>query len=296
MGDIEHPLHFIILKSRRYKQMKNLIKKCDDLIRFKAHAFECGDNYTLEINGEKYPVALEYCGPVGKYDGNHMPIYESRMIHFTRVLINESGVIRQGRIYPGQEICGEKYVPGVNINISIPVEHFVDGKVKIYHGDELINPNDVIISSENWMIDASKINLGSIWNLTIDGDPRFQNTMIMIIRAYGSCIEFAYQTRVVYSPEYSHIEAAEGRLMFDYRYMHKDGTTNINDYVDKIHLTLVKDNTNNGADMDRSNDDIVYPRSYGVGSYREDYPPVEFRKRMKRNPDEDEDYDPYDEV
>ena len=268
--------------------MKNLIKKGNDLIRFKEHAFECGDNYTLEINGEKYPVELGYCGPVIKdEDNSHMPPYETHMINFNKRLINETGVIRQGRIYPGQEICGEAYVPGVNININVPVEHVASGEIKIYHGDELINPNDVIISSENWMIDTSKINLGSLWNLTIDGDPRFQNTMIMIIRVYGSCIEFAYQTRVVYSPEYSHIEAAEGRLMFDYR-SYKGESININDYVDKIHLTLVKDNTNNGADMDRTSDDIIYPRSYGVGTYREEYPPIEFRKRSaKRNLDED---------
>lgn len=270
--------------------MKNLIKKCNDSIRFKAHAFECGDDYTLEINGEKYPVKLEYCGPVKKDEPiDHMPLYETHMIHFTKTLINESGVIRQGRIYPGQEIYGEEYVPGVNINIDVPVEHVSSGKVKIYHGDKLINPNDVIISRENWMIDTSKINLGSIWDLTIDGDPRFQNTMIMITRIYGSCIEFAYQTRVIYSPEYSHVEAAEGRLMFNYL-RHNGESTNINDYVDKIHLTLVKDNTNSGADMDRSNNDILYPRSYGIGGYREDYPPVEFRKRSAKR-DLDEDYD-----
>lgn len=267
--------------------MKNLIKKCDDLIRFKAHAFECGNNYTLEINGEKYPVELEYCGPTKDVDNNHMPLYDCHNIHFTKSLINDTGNMHHGRIYPGQEICGEEYVPGVNIDINVPVEHVASGNVKIYHNGEIINPNDVIISSENWMIDTSKINLGSIWNLTIDGDPRFQNTLIMIIRVWGACIEFAYQTRVIYSPEYSHIEAAEGRLMFNRHMQHKDEAININDYVDKIHLTLVKDNTNNGADMDRSNDDIMYPRSYGVGNYCEDYPPVEFRKRTKRSLDED---------
>lgn len=274
--------------------MKNLIKKGPDSIRFKAHSFECGDNYTLEINGEKYPVELGYYGPEIKDEptNNYMPPYGTHEIHFNKRLINETGSIRHGRIYPGQEICGEAYVPGVDINIHVPVEHFASGRVKIYHGDELINPNNVITTKENWMVDTSKINLGSIWNLTIDGDPRFQNTMIMIINVYGFCIEFAYQTRVVYSPEYSHVEAAEGRLMFN-RYMHKDESININDYVDKIHLTLVKDNTNNGADMDRSNDDIIYPRSYGVGSYREEYPQVEFRKRTKHNHDEDCDDEMY---
>ena len=271
--------------------MKNLIKKGPKFFRYKAHSFKCGD-YTLEINGERYPVELKYFGPEDMKSDSE-PAFDSSNIHFTRDLIKETGLIPNRRIYPGEELSDEKYVPGVNIGISVPAERFVSGEVKIYHGDELIKPDDVIVSDENWIIDTSKVNLGSIWNLTIDDDPRFQNTMIMITRIYGSCIEFAYQTRVIYSPEYSHVEAAEGRLMFNYL-RHKGESTNINDYIDKIHLTLVKDNTNNGADMDRTSDDIIYPRSYGIGGYREDYPPVEFRKRTaKRNLDEDCDDEMY---
>ena len=270
--------------------MKNLIKKGPKFLRYKAHSFKCGD-YTLEINGETYPVELKYCGP-DSMESDSEPAFDSSHIHFTRDLIKESGSLPRRRIYPGQEFSDEKYVPGVNIGIGVPAERFVSGEVKIYHENELIKPDDVITSDENWIIDTSKVNLGSLWNLTIDGDPRFQNTMIMIIRVWGSCIEFAYQTKVIYSPEYSHVEVAEGRIEFAPRLYAGGNALDINDYVDKIHLTLIKDNTNSGADMDRQHeDDIVYPRSYGVGGYREMYPPVEFRKRVKRNPEEDYDED-----
>ena len=268
--------------------MKNLIKNGPKFLRYKAHSFKCGD-YTLEINGEKYHVELKYCGP-DDMKSDSEPAFDSSHIHFTRDLIKESGSIPRRRIYPGQEFSNEKYVPGVNIGIGVPAERFASGEVKIYYGDELIKPDDVLTSDENWIIDISKINLGSIWNLTIDGDPRFQNTMIMILHVWGSTIEFAYQTKVIYSPEYSHVEVAEGRIEFAPRIRDCDKPVDIFDYINKIHLTLVKDNTNNGADMDRQHeDDTIYPRSYGVGGYREIYPPIEFRKRVKRNPDEDYD-------
>jgi hypothetical protein len=268
--------------------MKNLIKKGPKFLRYKAHSFKCGD-YTLEINGEKYPVELKYCGPEDMKSDSE-PAFDSSHIHFTRDLIKESGSIPRRRIYPGQEFSDEKYVPGVNIGIGVPAERFVSGEVKIYHGDELIKPDDVITSDENWIIDTSKVNLGSLWNLTIDGDPRFQNTMIMILHVWSSIIEFAYQTKVIYSPEYSHVEVAEGRIDFTPRMRNSNEPIDIFDYVDKIHLTLVKDNTNNGADMDRQHeDDTIYPRSYGVGGYREIYPPIEFRKRAKCDPHMDYD-------
>ncbi len=270
--------------------MKNLIKKGPKFLRYKNHSFQCG-NYTLEINGEKFPVELKYYGPV---ESDTMPEYDSSHICFRRDLIKETGHLHFGRVYPGQEHhSDEKYIPGVDISIGVPAERFASGEVKIYHGDELIKPDDVLTFDDNWVIDTSKVNLGSLWNLTIDGDPRFQNTLIMIIRVWGSCIEFAYQTKVIYSPEDSHIEVAEGKIEFAPRLYDGGNAVNIKDYVDKIHLTLIKDNTNGGADMDRQNDDIVYPRSFGIGGYREMYPPVEFRNRIKRNPDEvyDDEYD-----
>lgn len=271
--------------------MKNLIKKGPKFLRYKAHSFKCGD-YTLEINGERYPVELKCCGPESMKSDSE-PAFDSSHIHFTRDLVKETGSITRRRIFPGQEFSNEKYVPGVNMGIGVPAERFASGEVKIYYEEELIKPDDVITSDDVWMIDTSKVNLGSLWNLTIDGDPRFQNTMIMITRAWGSCIEFAYQTKVIYSPEYSHIEAAEGRIEFAPR-LQAGGAVDINDYIDKIHLTLIKDNTNGGADMDRQHEDeIVYPRSYGFGGYREMYPPIEFKKRVKHDPEED--YDESDE-
>lgn len=272
--------------------MKNLIKKGPKFLRFKAHSFECGD-YTLDINGQSYDVELKFCGP---YDmkSDHEPMYDSSHLHFSKTLIKEEGEIYQGRVYPGQEYRDDKFVPGVSVNIGVPAERFASGEIKIFRNGERINPDDVLTVDDNWIIDTSKIHLGSLWNLTIDGDPRFQNTMIMILRVWGSSIEFAYQTKVIYSTDYSHIEAAEGRIEFAPRIRDCDKSLNINDYIDKVHLTLVKDNTNAGADMDRTKEDeVIYPRSYGVGGYREIYPPVEFRTRPKRNPDEeyDEDYE-----
>lgn len=273
--------------------MKNLIKYGPKHPKFKAHSFKCGGDYTLEINGERYPVELKSNGTLDNPKSkDYTPYCDVYFIHFSRDLIEEVGSIYPGKIYPGQE-CKKEYIPGVSIDISVPAERFASGEVKIYHGDNLINPDDVLTVNDNWMIDRSKVNLGSIWNLTIDGDPRFQNTLILITNVWGSNIEFTYQTKVIYSPEYSHIEAATGMIEFAPR-LNADGSTiNINDYIDKIHLTLVKDNTNGGADMDRQHgDEIIYPRSY-KGGFHETYPPIEFRKRIKRNPDEvyDDEYD-----
>jgi hypothetical protein len=212
-------------------------------------------------------------------------------MHFYRELIPEEGNIPNRRVYPGQSFMDDKYVPGVNLSLSVPAERFQTGEVKIYKDGTRILPEYVLTEDDdNWIIDESKIHLGSIWSLTIDDDPRFQNTTIMILRIYGGCIEFGYQTKVIYTPDYSHIEAAEGRIDF-----HPNiGMDNfkIEDYLDKIHLTLIRDNTNGGAAMDRQNeDDIIYPRSYSVGGYREQYPPIPFRERPKRKPVDDEYYD-----
>ena len=273
--------------------MKNLIKKGPKFLRFKKKSFECGD-YTIDVNGVKHDLTLTYCGPECERS-NFEPLYDTSCMHFHRELIPEEGNIPGHRVYPGQSYMDDKYVPGVNLSLSVPAERFQTGEVKIYKDGTRILPEYVLTEDDdNWIIDESKIHLGSIWSLTIDDDPRFQNTTIMILRVYGSCIEFGYQTKVIYTPDYSHIEAAEGRIDF-----HPNiGMDNfkIEDYLDKIHLTLIKDNTNGGADMDRQNeDDIIYPRSYSVGGYREQYPPIPFRERPKRKPVDDDYYDEEDE-
>lgn len=266
--------------------MKNIIKKGPKFLRFKVGSFECGD-YTLDINGQKYEVTLSEFEPDSIKDGKE-PRFDSSNIHFHREIIPDENASHFTRLYPGQSAHNENYVPGINFGISIPAKHFATGVVKIYHKGEQINPDDVLTSDERYVIDEDKIHLGSIWNLTIDDDPRFQNTLIMVMRIWGSCIEFGYQTRVIYSPEYSHIEAAEGRIEL---YPRRDNDPElVNEHLRRVHLTLVKDNTNGGAVMDRQHDDeVVYPRSYSVGGYREQYPPVEFRKRIKRNPEEEYD-------
>lgn len=267
--------------------MKNLIKKGPKFIRYKANSFKCGD-YTLEINGEKYGVKLKNGGLLKETDT--VPAYDVNFLNFIRELIKETGSPFNTKIPSGQEYS--HYVPGVNICINVPADRFAAGEVVIYHDGERINPDDVLTLEDNWMIDTNKVNLGSIWNLTIDGDPRFQNTMIMITRIWGSSIEFAYQTKVIYSPEYSHVEVAEG--LIDFYPNNAEHNFKIEDYLDKIHLTLIKDNTNCGADMDRQNEaDVIYPRAYSFGGYREQYPPIPFRERSKHNPDDD--YDENDE-
>lgn len=272
--------------------MKNIIKKGHKFLKFKAKSFECGDGYSVEINGERYDGSIKFFGPSSANDGLE-PMYDSSNVSFVKELIPDTGSIPDSiRLYPGQKVRDTDFKAGVYISISIPADRFAAGDVKLFRHGEKINPDDVLTDDDDiWVVDEEKVHLGSIWNLTIDDDPRFQNTLIMITRIWGGCVEFAYQTHVQYTPDYTHIEAAEGRIDLNGS-RNRYNPVEINEIVSKVHLTLVKDNTNGGAVMDRQHEDeIVYPRSYGIGGYREQYPPIEFRKRIKRNPDEDYDED-----
>lgn len=269
--------------------MKNLIKKGPEICRFKAGSFECGEEYTLEINGEKHNVGLSVYKS-GGVEAARMPLHDVSFVCFHRTLIPGDPYPFINPVYPGQNICNGKHVPGVGINIDVPAERFANGEVKIYYQDKLINPDDVLKISDEYIVDTDKINMGSLWNLTIDGDPRFQNTLVLITHVYGSTIEFSYQTRVIYTSDYAHIECAEGRIDFTHRTDSDGKPINIMDYIDKIHFTLVKDNTNGGADMDRTNANLIYPRSYN-GGYREIYPPIKFREHPPHSDVDDGDYD-----
>lgn len=267
--------------------MKNLIKKTPDILRFKANSFDAG-TYGVEINGNKYTMNLGIggVGCIKPPEVEKYPPYDSQDLNFGKNLIDPVGEMSRGRIYPGQHLYDENFIPGATMSIRVPAEHVASGKIKIYNESGKINPDDVITIDSGYEWNIENIKLGSLWNLNIDGDPRFQNTTVLIIRVMGRRLDFLYQTKVIYSPEYHHIECAEGSIEIPL------GTDGVEEVANKVHLTLINDDSNGGSIMDRQNEDeIVYPRSYSIGGYREQYPPVEFRKRQAP-----QEFDPEDEM
>ena len=172
--------------------------------------------------------------------------------------------------------------------IQVPCELVHDGSIKLYHEDGSPVENPTIIK-EMYGIDYNMIKPGQIWKLTIDGDPRFQNTMVMIMKdneRYDNyrTLNFIYQTETLYEDGYSERQTANGVIEV---YNHSEGKEELND-LSKVHMELVIDNSNpDGTRIDCSDPDMVFPRRYGVG-LREIWPDI--RPYPKRS---DKSRDPY---
>lgn len=263
--------------------MKNLIKQSDPYYAFKPDAFEPDTEYDLEI-GEFLKTYKTYPErkPVPMYKGE--PAYAPApqpWIQMENLLVKgeplpDAGLpdsVKYPRPYHWSPVkCPLR---DVSEHIDFEAEHVIKGLVRIRkHGDtKWINPDDIIVCEKKHEIDHDKIKPGQIWKLTIDGDPRFQNTMIMILPSNGHRLRFIYQTIVIYATDYKVSDTAEGNI---------DLYHNDNKMIDisKVHLELITDNTNpNGSELDRTkNSEYIYPSSYDIG-YREDYPAIEPRKR-----------------
>ena len=251
--------------------MKNLIKDDKPRYVFKAEVFKSGIEYDIEINGIMRTYSIPACRvPRGVKERN----YNSPWLHFTNTLYEENGpAYFEDRRQPNKD-----YIPGIHESVSVDAQLVALGIVKIREKGqtEWMNPDDMLIKENVKVIDTDRIKPGQLWSLTIDGDPRFNNTTIMIIPShYGTALRFIYQTNVMYTEGYSQTETAEGVIEF----MNRKGELN---NLDNVHITLLQDNTNpSGAIMDRSKDnEYIYPRTYPIG-YKEIYPPIEFTKRNK---------------
>lgn len=259
--------------------MKNLLTHELDLPVFIAGSFEHDTEYDIEVNGvlKTYRTAKapEPTLTLGYID------YDCPRAVFNNVLAEGE----KPPVYNRYTRTNHKpWKQDVRETIGIGADDVLDGTVKIRkHGDsEWIKPSDIVKIRQHIIIDRDKIKPGQLWKLTIDDDPRFQDTLIMILNDMFERLSFVYQVNVLYPDGFSQTETADGSINL------YDRDHNLVD-LSAVHLTLVQENTNPGCSMDRTNvEEYTYPSSWLLG-YKESYPKVEPRKRCKFKTECDED-------
>lgn len=251
--------------------MRNLIKKGDPIPHFKPNVLEAGQ-YVIKV-GEHERV-YTYTPP-SKYP-THM-----LCISFTNVLWMKENpqdppeiksLRRKRRIYPN-----------IEEQISFSASDYMNGIVKIRkygNVDDWIPVDDIIEVEYPIVLDKDKVKPGSIWRLTIDGDERFQDTVIMVIGPEGSRplwhMRFLYQTEVIYNNDFRNIETAEATIDWD-SLRGNDKKVDFN----KIHMVPV-DTNNHICTLNRTDDDeVYYPRS--TNGFCEVYPYVSPQERAKND-------------
>ena len=259
-----------------------MIQKKGERIAFNPEAFDYDTEYVVEVGGYNLKYRTRKMES-GFYRGNNKKWeFGGCVIHFQREYIPSEPYTPPKNNYNDWRFNGGKYPTppstGVCETLSIPAEYVVDGVVKIYDNDGSLIKDAVVTEPIYGVSDDIKV--GQIYKLTIDGDPRFNNTLIMIMET-STVIRFVYQTKVVYSPEFSRIECAEGIIdVVDFRSNEPFDTSS-------VHLELVQDVTDVSSVIDRTNlDEIHYPESQ-IG-FVESYPAIEPRKRRTYNDDCDE--------
>ena len=248
--------------------MINIIKEDAPYLYLKEGVIEPNTAYDILIDGhERTMMSPE---PIN----NQRPYsYKTSFIHLMNVL-SKGDEIKPHPVYSYNR-RREPVKMNITESISFVVDDIFNGRVKMKkHGDaEWMRPEVFVDKDTMKSIDTDKIKPGQLWKLTIDGDPRFQNTLIMIIPCYWNALRFIYQTNVLYPDGYNQTETSEGNIEL------YDRNENLID-ISKVHLTLVKDCTNpEGSSLDRTNEDkFIYPTSYNIG-YKEAYPEIKPRKR-----------------
>ena len=279
--------------------MKNLLKENEPMYMFKPGCLEYETDYEIEVDGN-YLIYKTY--PKPKFIKRHEGDPEPDIKEFPKAFMTFMNRLFQGDPIPepkpitlGSPIPSygfgprERRIPDICETISIEAIHVAKGIVRIRKFDDdacdapWMDVDDLITVEHRKSIDFNKIKPGQIWKLTIDGDPRFQNTLVMILGSYGDRLRFVYQTTVIYATDYQQTDTAEGCID-----LYDRSTGNMNN-IDIVHLELVTDNTNpDGAIMDRTQSDkFLYPSSFSLG-YQEHYPELPPRERKRIT---DDDYD-----
>lgn len=161
---------------------------------------------------------------------------------------------------------------GINESISINAIYVLKGVIKIYHNGELMKPDDILETKPTKYIDFDRVKIGSIYKLTIDDDPRFQNTMIMVTAIHQNALIFAYQTRIIYSNDTMETTMCTGTINL----MNRNREYMTDDIINKVHLELVYEVPSDSTPLDRTDDDLYYPRGY-MGQFTVTYPETKFR-------------------
>ena len=283
--------------------MKNLLKDNEPMYMFKPNCLEYDTDYEIEVNGN-HLIYKTYPKPkfIKRYEDQPEPEikeWPKPFMTFSNHLFQDDSIpdpdpkpIPFGRPIPRYGFDSVPHrIPSICEALSIEAIHIVKGIVRIREFDydacdtPWMDVDDLVVVEQRKSIDFNKIKPGQIWKLTIDGDPRFQNTLIMILSSFRDRLRFVYQTKVMYSQEYEETDTAQGYIDL------YDQNGEMND-ISKVHLELVTDNTNpDGATMNRTQcDKFIYPSSFSLG-YTENYPPIPPRERKAFNDDCEDDLD-----
>ena len=280
--------------------MKNLLKDQEPMYMFKPGCLEYETDYEIEVNGN---TLIYKTHPKPKFitrEGHPEPEFEEYpkpFMTFSNQLFNGDPIpdpdpITFGTPFPRYGFKPEPHrIPDIRETICIEAIHVAKDIVHIRKFDDACDTpwipiDDLVTVEHRKSIDFNKIKPGQIWKLTIEGDPRFQNTMVMILGSYGDRLRFVYQTTVIYTTDYQQTDTAEGCIE-----LYDRSTGNMNN-IDIVHLELITDNTNpDGATMDRTQrEKFLYPSSFTLG-YQEHYPALPPRERRKRIMDDDDLYE-----
>lgn len=258
--------------------MRKFIKQGNDNVNFKNGVFKQNEVYEIEYpDGTKRTwkwqcpseKGCNYSTPVA-YFGNTIIDAEP-----PRPSNGDDGLeMSYGYSLMWQYRCNNSCrIPiSVHESLSIDAIYVASGQIKIYSNGILMKPDDILKSSKTMYVDQDLIKIGSIYRLTIDDDPRFQNTLIMITSLNYGRLVFTYQTRIIYSNDLIETNMCTGEINL----ISRDGHCLSEDLIDKIHLELVHEVDENSAPLDRTNDDVYYSRGY-MGRFLVEYPPREYR-------------------
>ena len=259
--------------------MRKFIKQGNDNVKFKNGVFKQNEVYEIEYpDGTKH--AWRWHGP------NNRRNYGAPVAYFSNAIIDaepsrpsNSGDALEMSYGYGYSVAWRyehnnscRTPMGVHESLSIDAIYVASGEIKIYSNGVLMKPDDILETSKTIYVDQDLIKLGSIYRLTIDDDPRFHNTLIMITGfGYGKLV-FAYQTRIIYSNDLIETNMCTGEIDL----MSRDGHCLSDDLIDKIHLELVHEVDKNSTPLDRTNDDVYYSRGF-MGRFLVEYPPRDYR-------------------
>lgn len=192
---------------------------------------------------------------------------------------------------------GEHYTQDIGENLSFDAMDYVNGDVRIkeHDSDHWLTVDELITTEHDIVLDDSKIFPGQIWSLTIDGDPRFNNTIIQIASVTRWELLFNFQRKVIYGEDFERIELVQGKI--DYKPTIYNKETKMREKVDfdfsKVHLDILMNKDKPTESIDRSEPGkYIYPYPHtGWSNQREDYPFTEFKERKPFTGHDDEDYD-----
>jgi hypothetical protein len=266
--------------------MINLMTLSDPMYTFDTSKLKENCDYDVRVGN--ITKTYKWNPPYGPVNIDRRPAW----LHFTNIF-------RKGnRPEFGEPFEPHKhYKQDIGESLSIDAMDYVDGDVRIkeHDSDHWFTVDELVITEREPVLDDSKIFPGQIWSLTIDGDPRFNNTIIQIASVTRWELFFNFQRKVVYGKDFERVELVQGKI--DYKPQKYNKETKKYEKIDfdfnKVHLDILMNKDKPTETIDRSQPDkYVYPYPHtGWSNQREDYPFTEFKERKPYPECIDKDYD-----